>query len=148
MKKVLAIAVVAATIAMPAYVDAAEIVREAGDNKVDLISITGVLNDGDDVVFKRLAGASDNAIAAIAYITSAPPEGIEWFTEAMASKVGISYEAIHPETSPLVSDEGETPSEKEAAQPAASLAPAPQPQPQPAVADPFSQQQRAGAPSI
>ncbi|NTI41426.1 hypothetical protein [Rhizobium rhizogenes] len=162
---------------------AAEIARDVGQDRPDIISVTGVLNVGDDAVFRKLAASSDKAIVvlnseggsvlvgieigrairlrgfatavsaqtlcasacaltwlagsprfldrtskvgfhaayrvidgkasesgvgnalvgaylnqiglpdnAIIYVTSAPPEGIEWLTAVNAPKVGISYE--------------------------------------------------------
>ncbi|WP_064710690.1 hypothetical protein [Rhizobium bangladeshense] len=164
---------------------AAEITRQPLENNTDLISITGVLNDGDEIVFRNLAAASSKALVflnseggdlkagieigrdirlrgfatatppgtlcasacaltwlagsprflqpdsnigfhaafrvvdgkasesgvanalvgaylnqlglpetAIAYVTSAPPEGIAWLTAAKAQAVGITYRAI------------------------------------------------------
>ncbi|WFR97591.1 hypothetical protein [Rhizobium tumorigenes] len=45
-------------------------------------------------------GLSDKAVV---YVTSAPPEGVEWLTAATASDVGIAYEAIAAEA-PAVSE--------------------------------------------
>ncbi|MCA1443247.1 hypothetical protein I6F07_24095 [Ensifer sp. IC4062] len=167
---------------------AVEINREAGDDGIDFISVTGVLNEGDDATFRKIAAASDNAMVvlnseggsvtagieigraiklrgfatavppgslcasacaltwlagsprfldstsklgfhaayrvvngkasesgvgnalvgaylnqnglpdnAIIYVTSAPPEGIEWLTADKAPAAGISYESLLPE---------------------------------------------------
>ncbi len=179
----------AGLLAVLAYpVTAAEINRQIGDDGIDLISVTGILNDGDDALFRKLAAASDKAIIAlnseggsvrtgieigraiklrgfatavpsdtlcasacaltwlagsprfldgssklgfhaayrvvdgkasesgvgnalvgaylnqiglpdnaIIYVTSAPPEGIEWLTADKATTVGISYQALRTE---------------------------------------------------
>jgi hypothetical protein len=44
-------------------------------------------------------GLPDNAIV---YVTSAPPEGIEWLTPQTASKVGIEFAALNATASPAV----------------------------------------------
>ncbi|WP_261325177.1 hypothetical protein [Rhizobium leguminosarum] len=41
---------------------AAEITRQPLENDTDLISVTGVLNDGDEIVFRNLATASSKAL--------------------------------------------------------------------------------------
>lgn len=167
---------------------AVEINRDAGDHGIDFITVRGVLNEGDDALFRKIAAASEKAIVvlnseggsvtagieigraiklrgfatavppgtlcasacaltwlagsprfldgtsklgfhaayrvvdgeasesgvgnalvgaylnqiglpdnAIIYVTSAPPQGIEWLTAAKASTVGISYEAVRAE---------------------------------------------------
>lgn len=178
---------------------AAEITRQSGKDGLDLISVTGVLNEGDDTFFRKLVAASDKAIVvlnseggsvragieigrairlrgfatavppqtlcasacaltwlagsprfldstsklgfhaayrvvdgkatesgvgnalvgaylnqiglpddAIVYVTSAPPEGIEWLTAAKAPTVGISYEALRSEAPAAASEQGKT----------------------------------------
>ncbi|MBB5574144.1 MULTISPECIES: hypothetical protein [Rhizobium] len=168
---------------------AAQITSEPGVSGIDLITVKGVINVGDDAVFRRLATASDKALvvlnseggalsagieigrairlrgfatvvaqqtlcasacaliwlagsprfldraskigfhaafrladgkasesgvgnalvgayldqiglpeAAIIYVTTAPPEGIEWLTPEKATRVGIAYQPIEPET--------------------------------------------------
>lgn len=175
---------------------AAEIYREAGDDGIDFISVTGVLNEGDDTVFRKIAAASEKAIVvlnseggrvtagieigraiklrgfatavppetlcasacaltwlagaprfldgtsklgfhaayrvvdgkasesgvgnalvgaylnqiglpdnAIIYVTSAPPEGIEWLTADKATSAGISYEPLLPEAALTAAEE-------------------------------------------
>jgi len=186
-----------AVLAFPAV--AAEINRQVSEEGIDLISVTGVLNDGDDAIFRKIAAASDKAIVAlnseggsvtagieigraiklrgfatavppdtlcasacaltwlagsprfldgtsklgfhaayrvvdgkasesgvgnalvgaylnqiglpdnaIIYVTSAPPEGIEWLTAAKASTVGISYEALRAEAPAAAAEEVKT----------------------------------------
>lgn len=59
-------------------------------------------------VANALVGAYLNQIGlpenAVVYVTSAPPEGIEWLTIEKATRVGISYIAIPRETLPTVTD--------------------------------------------
>lgn len=175
---------------------AVEINREAGDDGIDFITVTGVLNEGDDAVFRKIAAASEKAIVvlnseggsvtagieigraiklrgfatavppdtlcasacaltwlagsprfldgtsklgfhaayrvvdgkasesgvgnalvgaylnqiglpdnAIIYVTSAPPEGIEWLTADKAPSAGISYEPLLPEAALTAAEE-------------------------------------------
>ncbi|MBY2915996.1 hypothetical protein [Rhizobium leguminosarum] len=178
---------------------AAEITRQPLENDTDLISVTGVLNDGDEIIFRNLATASSKALVflnseggdlkagieigrairlrgfatatppgtlcasacaltwlagsprflqpesnigfhaayrvvdgkasesgvanalvgaylnqlglsetAIAYVTSAPPEGIAWLTAAKAQTVGITYDAIDEDGPDPASEAGKT----------------------------------------
>ena len=178
---------------------AAEITREPLEGDTDLISVTGVLNEGDEIVFRNLAAASSKALVflnseggdlkagiedrtchpprgfatatppgtlcasacaltwlagsqrflhpksnigfhaayrvvdgkasesgvanalvgaylnqlglsetAIAYVTSAPPEGIAWLTAAKAQMVGITYDAIDEDGPDPASEAGKT----------------------------------------
>jgi hypothetical protein len=180
--------------ALPA--PAAEIIRTVGSNGVDIVSVRGTFNDGDDRVFKKLAAEIDQAVVvldsgggdlhsgleigrairlrafatavppdslcasacaltwlagsprllaptsklgfhaayrvvdgtasesgsgnalvgaylnqlgigdkAVVYVTSAPPEGIEWLTADKAGNVGISFESIEA-TAPDLNAEG------------------------------------------
>ncbi|TAU88457.1 hypothetical protein ELI41_07680 [Rhizobium leguminosarum] len=178
---------------------AAEITRQPLEGDTDLISVTGVLNDGDEIVFRNLAAASSKALVflnseggdlkagieigravrlrgfatatppgtlcasacaltwlagsprflqpesnigfhaayrvvdgkasesgvanalvgaylnqlglsetAIAYVTSAPPEGIAWLTADEAQSVGITYDAIDEDGPDPASEAGKT----------------------------------------
>jgi len=178
-------------------VRAAQIAEAPAGDGIDLISITGVLEDGDDAVFRKLAAASDKAIVvlnseggsvstgleigrairlrgfatavppqtlcasacaltwlagsprflddtsklgfhaayrvvngkaaesgvgnalvgaylnqiglpenAIIYVTSAPPEGIEWLSANKAAAAGISYEPLQSEAPVEVAEPG------------------------------------------
>lgn len=169
---------------------AADISRQIGDDGIDLISVTGVLTEGDDAAFRKVAAQSERAVVvlnseggsviagieigrairllgfatavppetlcasacaltwlagsprllddksklgfhaayrvldgkasesgvgnalvgaylnqiglpdnAIVYVTSAPPEGIEWLTADKAPTVGISYQQLRWENS-------------------------------------------------
>lgn len=184
MQKIVLVALLLAV--LPAQ--AADVVRKAGGDGIDLLSVTGVLNEGDDVTFRKVAATLDKAIvilnseggnvragieigraiklrgfatavppetlcasacaltwlagsprfldgtsklgfhaayrvvdgkasesgvgnalvgaylnqiglpdSAIIYVTSAPPEGIEWLTADKASTVGIPYEVLRSE---------------------------------------------------
>lgn len=179
---------------------AADIGREIGPEGIDLISISGTFNEGDDATFRKLAAASDQAIVvlnsgggnlqagleigkairlrgfstavppdalcasacaltwmagsprlldatskigfhaayrlvdgkasesgsanalvgaylnqlglndkAVVYVTSAPPEGVEWLTAQTASSVGIGYEAISVKAPEMARPEKPTP---------------------------------------
>ncbi|ARQ57961.1 crotonase/enoyl-CoA hydratase family protein [Rhizobium sp. Kim5] len=178
---------------------AAEITREPLEGDTDLISVTGVLNEGDEIVFRNVAAAPNKALVflnseggdlkagieigrairlrnfatavppgtlcasacaltwlagsprmleatsnlgfhaayrvidgkatesgvanalvgaylnqlglpdtAIAYVTSAPPEGIEWLTPAKAQGVGIAYDTVQLDAADAASDDGKT----------------------------------------
>lgn len=177
--------VLAIAVALPLASQAAEITRSASADGLDIISVSGTFNAGDEAVFKKTAAESDRAVVvlnsgggnlvtgleigrairlrgfatavpqgalcasacaltwlagsprlldansklgfhaayrivdghaseygaanalvgaylnqlalsdkAIVFVTSAPPEGIEWLTSNTAADVGISYEAI------------------------------------------------------
>ncbi|WP_042778667.1 hypothetical protein [Sinorhizobium fredii] len=175
---------------------AAEIAREPGSDGIEIVSVTGTFNDGDDADFRKLAATIDRAVVvlnsgggnlhagleigrairlrgfatavppdalcasacaltwlagsprllddtsklgfhaayrlingqaseygaanalvgaylnqlglndkAVFYITSAPPEGVEWLTANTAATVGISYEPVSVKA-PEASDQG------------------------------------------
>lgn len=65
----------AAILAGPAA--AVEINREAGDDGIDFISLTGVLNEGDDALFRRIAAASEKAIVVLNSEGGSVTAGIE-----------------------------------------------------------------------
>ena len=52
-----------AVLALPT--GAAEINRHTGDDGVGLISVRGILNEGDDTAFRKLAAQSDKAIVVL-----------------------------------------------------------------------------------
>ncbi|MCJ9749972.1 hypothetical protein MOV61_04480 [Neorhizobium sp. BETTINA12A] len=181
------------TISISTFASSAEIKRAPGPDGADLISIRGILSEGDDLTFRKVAAASEKAIvvldsqggavlagleigrairlrgfatavapetlcasacaltwlagsprfidsssrlgfhaayrvvagkaaesgvgnalvgaylsqigmteSAIIYVTSAPPEGIDWLTPEKAEKVGISYELMRGQAQPNV----------------------------------------------
>lgn len=179
------------------FASAAEIVRQPGSDGADVISVSGIMAEGDEVTFRKVAAASEKAIVvldsqggavragleigrairlrgfatavapdtlcasacaltwlagsprfidpssklgfhaayrviagkaaesgvgnalvgaylnqigmpetAIIYVTSAPPEGIDWLTPEKAGQVGISFELLRAQTTTNVTSSG------------------------------------------